>query len=499
VSGRASEVDSFPIIRDARPSASVAWRQWGWPAAIGSGVFALNLFISRYLFWDSYYDLAAGRYIANHGIPHHEVFTIEGGGKPWIDQQWLAHWLFYEVWSVGGYPLLSIVSSSLVASGFAGLAALMIKRGVVAQRALLWVLLAYVACLGNTVIRAQSFAYPLFVLVFWMILEDSRRRGFVWRFAFLLPLLLVWSNLHGTVALAAAVVAGYSLWRALVFARSGCLRDAAAYAGMTLVAPLAIFANPYGFGIRSYYSALVGNPVLRRYDLEWTHPSLADPWSWGFFVLLATIVASLVFAWRRGVRPAPVLLALAGCFLLIAYQGVRYQAWFAIVGALLGAEVLARTRRPASFPAAVQRIGGGAIALFATVSILVVLLTSNSTFEQLAPQGALAATDSYLRRHPTARILADSDSSSALLWERPRAIGHVAFDARLEQFPPSRLLRWFEFMAMNTSSWQALSRQYDAVLVSRQTHGRIVGALRATGWKIVYEDPTGALLARRPA
>ena len=144
-------------------------------------------------------------------------------------------------------------------------------------------------------------------------------------------------------------------------------------------------------------------------------------------------------------RPDPVVFAIAASLLALASQGVRYQAWFALAAAILGARsVAAAGGGPGPLPALVRRAGGAAIAVAVAVSLVVVLLTSDAAFEQLSPEAALAATGAYLERHPAARILADADASSALLWTQPRSIGHVAFDARLEQFPQGRLRRWFD-------------------------------------------------------
>ena len=62
----------------------------GWVLAVAGVCFGIQAFVSRYLFWDSYMGLVAGRYIATNGIPTAEVLT--SAAKPqWIDQQWLAH------------------------------------------------------------------------------------------------------------------------------------------------------------------------------------------------------------------------------------------------------------------------------------------------------------------------------------------------------------------------------------------------------------------------
>jgi hypothetical protein len=159
-----------------RLSVTLADARLGWIAAAGLLCFAVNTFFSRYLFWDSYLDLTGGRFVAQHGIPRHEALTT-AAQRTWIDQQWLAHWTYYELWRLGGYPLVATVSSLLVASAFALLCALLVARKVPAQRAFLWTLAAFIACVGITVIRAQSFAYPLFVLLLWAILADARRQA----------------------------------------------------------------------------------------------------------------------------------------------------------------------------------------------------------------------------------------------------------------------------------------------------------------------------------
>jgi hypothetical protein len=475
-------------------------QELGWASATGLGAFALTLLASRYLFWDSYLDLAAGRYIAAHGIPHREVFTIEGTSRPWIDQQWLAHWLYYECWSLGGYRLLAIFSSALVASAFAALTLLIARRGAPPQRAFLWAGFAYVACIGNTVIRAQSFAYLLFVGAIWLMLRDARLRTLERRFLLLVPLLALWANLHGTAALGAALACAYCAVRAGESALRRMRRATAAYACLSAAAPLLVFANPWGFGIWRYYTALVGNPVLERYIVEWRRPSPANPFSWAFFVLIAFVVAALVRAWRRRIRPDLLLVAASAGLLAVAMQAARYQAWFAIVGSILGADTIARFAiAPAPLAPRARRLGAVCLAACALAAFLIVLATHDRTFERLAPREAMAAAGAYLRSHPSARVLADNDSSSALLWTQPRAIGHIAFDARLEQFPQPRLRLWFEFLTLRTPGWPSLGNSYDAVLVTRRHHQRLTDALRASpAWRVAFEDESGSLFVRAP-
>src|SRR5436189_92219 len=101
-----------------------------WLVALVALNLTVSLVYSRYLFADSYYDLYAGRYIVQHGIPHHNVVTAVAHGASWIDQQWLAHVLYYAAWAAGGYPAVAVLSSLVLTSSFAVLALAMRSRGV---------------------------------------------------------------------------------------------------------------------------------------------------------------------------------------------------------------------------------------------------------------------------------------------------------------------------------------------------------------------------------
>lgn len=478
-----------------RFSVTLADARLGWIAAAGLLCFAVNTFFSRYLFWDSYLDLTGGRFVAQHGIPRHEALTT-AAQRTWIDQQWLAHWTYYELWMLGGYPLVAAVSSLLVASAFALLCALLVARKVPAQRAFLWALVAFIACVGNTVIRAQSFAYPLFVLLLWAILADARRPSP--RFLLVVPLLALWSNLHGTVLLASTLVVGYSAARLVLAARARILSLSALYLVVGLASAATIFANPYGISIIDYYRALIGNPVVSQYIVEWAPPSLGNVTSLAFFGLLFAVIAATAYGLGRGYRPTPTLLVIVASLGLLATQGVRYQAWFAVAGALLAGETLAAVRpSPPELSPRVRRVGMLVTVAFAVVAVGVLGRTRNATFERLDPLHALAAAASYTSAHPGSTILADEQSSSALLWLYPKTAGRVAFDARLEQYQHSRLKNWFTYITGSEPGWPALAASYDVLVASRKENPGLAARLKTLrGWRTIAADKEGIAVVR---
>jgi hypothetical protein len=467
-----------------------------WSLGSALAVLAVNLLFDRYLFWDSYLDLAAGRYISGHGIPHHEVFTVAARGQTWIDQQWLAHIVYYGSWRLAGYPLVAIVSSAAVAIAFGLLTAFQIARGAHPQRAVLWTAAAYVVCMGNTVIRAQVLAFPLFVALVWGVVDDSDQPRFRARAWLVIPILVVWSNLHGSALLAALIVTAYALYRALTLRSQ---RDTAlGYGTVAVLAAVTVFANPYGLSVLDYYRSLIGNSVVRQYIAEWGPPSFGNVFSIGFIAMLIATCLVQGYVLGKGRRisaPSAALLVLTA---LLASQGIRYQAWFGIVAAAFNSEALAAAgRAPHELPTRVKRSLFGLVVTCAIAATGVVLVTSNATYEQLQPTGAMAAAAAYANDHPTVRVLADDTTSSALLWKYPSLQGRVAFDARLEQFDQGDLRRWFQFITVSGPSWMDAARGYDVAVVSRQDHPQLARALeRERGWASLYSDADGLVAVR---
>ena len=149
--------------------------------------------------------IVSGRWIAQHGLPSHDTLTVFAHGRRWTDQQWLAQLALYGLWRLGGMKLALFVHALLVTSGLAGAALYARTRGATA-RSVTWiaipVLIAYYPV--ASVMRPQSFAFPLFAAVLWLVLDDARQpsRRVFWT----LPLLVLWTNLHGSVVLGAMLV-----------------------------------------------------------------------------------------------------------------------------------------------------------------------------------------------------------------------------------------------------------------------------------------------------
>jgi hypothetical protein len=469
-------------------------------ALVGAVALLLTLPFVSEVHADGYKALYVGRWIAQHGIPHREALTIAAHGRPWIDEQWLAELIYYQSWSLGGYKLLAVFAASLVALACMLIAAVMRRRGASVVTVICCATVASVTLVGSQFIRAQNFALPLFALLLALCLADAEHDLPRRRLILLLPLLVLWANLHGSVLLGAALAVAYLIYRGTMMARRRLWSTAAACAGLALAAALSPMATPYGFHILDYYREFIGNPAMAAATNEWQAPAYP---SLGFFELYVPLVVVGALVLRSLIirRPASALLVGAvGITAVAASRQTGSVVWFGMTAALLLAET-ASTRRPARQEARgfVALTTASAVALGAIVIGLLVS-RSNDQFEGAVSVRAITATASYASSHPCARILADNWHSSALLWHDPWLAGRVAFDARLEQYPQQALADWVDFEVGTASRWSHATSGYQLLVGDATFTPQLAERLpRLPGASVLAQDSRGVAVLNTKA
>ena len=166
------------------------------------GIVLLSVFAPSIVVGDTWLTLMAGREVVDHGLPHTEHLTILGDGRTWTDQQWLAQVLFYAAHGLAGMRAVILLGVALVLLAL-GLAMATARAGGASSRSTFVIgLLAILAGPWGWTLRAQTAALPLFAGTLWLLV-DASRRGVRRRTLLVLPLLVVWANLHGSVVLGA--------------------------------------------------------------------------------------------------------------------------------------------------------------------------------------------------------------------------------------------------------------------------------------------------------
>ena len=468
-----------------------------WLVAVASLAFFATAQYCRQLYVDTYFDLYAGRFVAQHGVPQRNVVTVIAHGRPWVDQQWLGQLTYYRAWQVGGYAGVVMLSVALVAIGFAILGALMLRRGVSPLAMCGWTLAALAVSYGYATPRTQSFGYLFLPVVLWLVLADDGRswpRACTW---LSIPLLVVWANVHGSVLLGAGIVGLHAAPRAWGALRRRDQRGLALYLLLGTCAVGSLICTPYGIGVVRYYGSLIGNPVLLRFGGEWAPTNPADAASWAFFAVVVATMVAMTRAWRRGVRPESGLAVFGAVTLGAALLAFRNTPWFGVVGCLLAADALAGLAPAPALAPFFRRALAATLAAIAVVSAVGLARTPVSQYEARLPRQGIDVAANVAAHASGLSVLSDQWCSVGLLWLHPALLGRVAFDVREEQYSQAELASLLDFMLARGSEWRRGLRGYDLVVVSRRWHPRLATAMMQTpGWRVVYAADSGVVLER---
>src|SRR5438105_4007396 len=429
---------------------------------LGAVAIAMLAYLRGGLVADGWMALVSGREIVAHGLPSHETLTLWAHGRRWVDQQWLAQLLLYGLWRVGGLKLALLVHAALSVGALAGAAAC--ARGMGASaRSTTWicvpVLVTYYP--GASVMRPQSFAYPLFVATFWLLARNANkpsRRVFA-----VLPLLVVWANLHGSVLLGAALV---SLAGVVELARMVANRSRRGLwhaVGLTLAPWPCVLISPYALHLPAYYEKVLRGTGFSRFVTEWAPTTLTA-------VTVPLYLLALGGLWLLGRTRGRLSMFEKLAFLataVLAFQAVRNIVWFGLVALMVLPALLDEVRPAAVEPRRLNRLLATVVAAGAVVAVLGVAANGASWFERDFPPAAAG---------PHGRVLATSPYADWLLWTHPELAGRVAFDARFELLTSGQLLQAARFLA-RSGNWTATAHGYRAIVLGKQDDNQLRAAL----------------------
>jgi hypothetical protein len=450
------------------------------------GIVLLTVFGPSLVVGDTWLTLMAGREVVEHGLPSTETITLLGQGATWTDQQWLAQVVFYGANELAGMRAVVLLDVLLVLLALAFATATARTSGASSRSTFLIGLLAVIAGPWGWTIRAQSAALPLYAGVLWLLV-DASRRGVRRRTLFVLPLLVLWANLHGSVVLGAGLAALLALVE-LVRARRLSWTPVA----LAVLAPLCVLATPYGWDIVAYYNLMLVDapfaPILREW--QWSSPSGTTALFW---VLALVAVALLAFRRCRSRLTFYELAALAVTF-IGAVQAVRGVIWFALACAAILPVALdgLLTKADVDAPKVNRVISLVSLAGLA-VAILAFLVHSASWYVSDWSEQRIAAVRKATR-DPSTRVWATDGTADWLLWRIPDLRGRISYDVRFELYDKPTLDRIVDYQTRH-GDWTSIAKDYRVVIVDDASHLRAF--LAEPGARMLYRDDELAVVERR--
>jgi hypothetical protein len=455
------------------------------------------------------WHIRTGDYILAHGsVPRRDLFSFTRTGAPWYAWEWLSDVLFALVHQAAGLKGVVFLAGVII-----GLWPLVMLRQALWRGANAWIAVA-VTLVGVGAGSMHFLARPhIFTIVFttaavWVIESDLRTpRQRTW---WLIPMTVLWTNLHGgflvlivllamtALGLAAAACVDSSGWRAPV-----------RYAGLTIGSAAASLINPYGIGLHAHIAEYLRSDWIRSVVQEFQAPNFRSENQLQYEALL---IAGLMSAGLLLLRKRYIQLLWIVAFAHGSLASIRNVPIFVAVAAPVIAEVLSELWSgvqarftPGSPLRILYDLGQELTPGFRRISVWLVVF--------VAGYWSLGSAGQWPRDFPKAgfpvglihananvlaggRVLTLDQWADYLIYEfYPRE--RVFVDGRSDFYGPE-LGRDYLRAAGGDSSWRNTLDRFHVDTVLAPASWPLTAVLKSeSGWRLVASDGRAYLFTRR--
>ena len=427
---------------------------------------------------DTNWHVATGRWIlAHHAVPATDPFSFAAVGRPWVAHEWLSEVLMALSYAAAGWN-----GARLLAAVAATAAALLMANYV--RREVGWVAAAVMLGLSFWVLASHVQARPhliaLPILILWtleLMRARSADRAPAW---WLLPVMALWANLHGSFVFGLAFTGVFAV-EAFLAAKGKRLRVALQWGGFLVGCVVMALITPNGFDGLIYPLKVMAMPHLNAIA-EWRAADFSK-----FQPVEVALFATLAAGFYLGVRIPLVRLALLLLLLHMTLQHLRQEIVLAAVAPLL---LAAPFGRASGAPATV--IWPPMRELAAPVLVIVAILAGLAGWSVAQPDAradatnvpasALAHVPAGLRGKP---VFNDYVFGGWLIFNGVRPF----IDGRSDMYGDDHLKTYLAVDSPTPSNVDTVFSRYAIQwAILRPTSG-LVRVLDATpGWRRLYTD-----------
>ncbi len=455
---------------------------------------------------DTGWHIRTGEWILAEGrVPRADFFSFTRPGDPWFAWEWAADIVFAFLHSWGGLPLLTFFCGFLLVGSGILLLRWMIWRGSSILIAFPVFLLATGGSTMHYLARPHVFTIVFLLLALWLM--DAERRQPSNRIWLLVPLTLLWTNLHGgwpalfvflALHLAARLLYRDPLWR----------RDLA----LTATCALTTLANPYGWELHLHILGYLQSDWIRDAVDEFQSPKFRAENLLHFEILLLAGVAA---AWGRAFRGAAGLAEALGVWLWahLALGAVRHAPLFILAAAPVIASEITLLLEPLWVNARKSSLAGifrdldfdlrpkfAKLSVWSLVFAGLVAIANPARLPQDFPSKLfpVEATQRLAGRLEGRRVFASDQWGDYLLYRLwPRT--QVFIDGRSDFFGPD-LGRHYLAIANAAPTWRRLLDQYQIDFVLLPKGSDLAARLESdSDWEVIHSDLLSLVFARQPA
>ncbi len=474
-----------------RPYAAPARSWWG-PDAPGSTQLMVLLFavcaaaaaaFAPQMLWDgdTLWHLTAGDWMwAHHQVTRVDTFSYTALGRPWINLEWLSEVIMAPVHAAGGWSGLQLFFA-LALGALTWILGSEISRKLPPFSCAVALFLILACTTQSWLARPHILALP--ILALWTVqllrAREAGRSPPLW----LLPVMTVWANLHGSFLFGLALIGPFALEALVDSAATDRMKTIRAWGLFGVLALLASLITPHGVDGIVYPIKLMTMRTLPDI-VEWQSSNFSHLSSFE-----TSLLAVLFILLYRGVKiPVFRLITVLGLLYLTLHE-TRHQMVLAVTGGLLLVQPIGEAmagsdpivRLPKLAPAVRYGVLAAILVVVAGVSAIRFAVPATLTDGPTAPITALAHVPPALRQQP---MLNEYGVGGYLIYNHMPPF----IDGRADMYGDD-FIETFLKAKTDPVRMQALIARYGMRWSILATNNPGVGVIDALpGWKRIYAD-----------
>lgn len=459
---------------------------------------------------DAGWHIRTGEWILDHGaVPYQDLFSFSKPGGQWFAWEWLADVIDAGLYRIAGLKGVVLFAAVIITTFATTLVRRMTWRGTHLFAALLLALLGVGASSVHFLARPHIFTLLFLSIAVWMIEADrahaSRR---IW---LLVPLTVVWTNLHGGFLSLIAILGLTAVGTAIeVWLGNGrTIRDSLRYGALTIACGAASLVNPYGWNLHIHVAEYLRSDWIRNVVQEFQSPSFRDENMLHFEALLlaGVLVAAGLLARKRVVEAIWIVFWVHMALGSVRHAPVYVTVAVPIIGVELGAlwTRFTAAAKKNSLSAIINQMAADSLPAFRRTSILpfatvlaLVLIGPPIKWptdfpSQLFPTKMVAKHGDLILN---SRVLTTDQWADYLIFRNPQQ--RVFVDGRSDFYGKEIGLDYMRVLNGHWK-WRQILDQYQFNLALVPVDMAIAQLLKSDPqWRAVEDDGKQILLVRTP-
>jgi len=476
-----------PSIADLFFISAIVWLfvagAYGWHALLQDGDVGTHIRIGDYI-------------VSHHTVPTRDFLAFSRPGQEWCAFEWLTEVVLSLLHGYAGLKGVVLLSGVVIAATFTIVLLHAAWRDANVVVALAMVLMAVNASSIHFHARPHIFTLLFVAITMWVIDMDRRRN--TWALWLLVPMAVLWTNLHAgfliLFALLGILVIG-CLAESFLWGKSGALR----YTLLGAACAVGSLTNPYGVKLHLYIREYLNSDTIRNSVQEFQSPSFRAE-SMFHYMLVLFVALAISGSLLKKHRLTEVL-----WIWFLAYQSlvsVRHVPLFMIVAVpILAAEITAwwnewaqaqprrSIARTLDAITAQFQVGSLRLSIWAPVVVLALALSHSSNWPENFLEGPFPVK--IVKKHAdeiaTSRVYTSDKWAGYLIYANyPRQ--RVFFDDR-QHYYGDAIVQDYVKLGGGNYQWRELLDQYRFNLVLCEVSSPLASLMKThAGWQTVEDD-----------